>query len=221
MAYDGTGPGIGESRLFAVQSILQARLSVLNAALGRDTRTSYLLSPAFGGPVTSLMVVIGDVFQLWDRLPGTITATNPGGSIRIAVCSGSHQSGRAFLNNIEFITEGGHRMSWYTSVYGYFHHDAFRNSDPVVQSETIEVARERLSDWIRWVLNYYGGPMDTNQALTLGSQEFVSGAGHDYLLRCRAAMGDKGFFTRDFGNSHVLYGVHIQHIGEIAGVYAG
>ena len=207
MPFDGTRPGLGEARLPALVDALASSLGTLNTLFGLDSWTQPLIEAPFG-PVLPGHVRRGDLRALWKP--------QGNGCIRLRVSAAGHRDGLDFLSRREYIDQTatvGRNNTFYTAVFGYLHSDGFRDADPDEQAERIEIARERLSDWMRATLN---GP--NFATLVLESQEYwpTGGARTDQLVRCEAGQGYKGSFDRGFGGNEIAYGVQIVHTGIIA-----
>jgi hypothetical protein len=202
MAYDPTRINLGEARLLAIQGIIQAAIPSLNIVLGRDNITNGLVTV----PLSGNSVIIGDIETLWDN-----TSL---GNVLFAVCAGGLQAGRDIDTAYEFIDQsptGGRRLTVTTSIACYLHPSTYRSQFVISQAYNREIARERISDWIR------AGVLNTpaNSVITLASSEFTNPPNTDMLFRCKATVS-KGFFLKSAGKDVGVFGINIEHEGTIA-----
>ncbi len=206
--------GVGEARLFALRDMIRSRIARLQTAFSRDSHSSYLLSPPFSSSLDPNIVCnVGDVQLTWDTGEG---------AVKISVISGSEGVGGVWSGEWETIersTTHGISYTYTTSIYAYFHPNAFISREVKRSLEKREICIARLDDWLRAdVFNapYYSPTTgDYRPAdIPLTSQEYHD-SGYDRLTRCFVTNGSVGQFTRGFGNSEVLFGIHLLHTGHI------
>jgi hypothetical protein len=203
--------GVFKARLFAIRDIIREKIDDLNAAFAADSTLSYLVGSTFGGSLAETIVERGDTYEMWARNTGCL---------RIAVCAGDHRDGMTGAVDRQFIDVSathGHRLQVFTSIYFYFHKDAFGNADAPEQAGVREDAREQVNDWL--LFDVFMHP--DNLAIELTSQCFNTDEGDDQLKIgqdvldfCLAENIYKGVFIR--GNSNIeLYGGHVRHHAQI------
>lgn len=207
--YDPAKPGIGENRLYAVQSLIQAKIPDLNTCLKQDAYTSGLVAAQYGGDLTTSIVEIGQTEVLWD---------SKNGLIRIRVRSGGGRTGLDFEGKIEYVDMARKSYTFHTFIGMFLHPHAYKvtqGSDPVAQAMKREIARERMSDWLRNTLN--NQEYNACTQLTLPSKEFHSATdtNTDVLGRCFATQGYKDEMKAGAGGDEVLMGIYMVHVGVI------
>mgnify|MGYP003386068734 CR=1 FL=1 len=213
MPYSGTTPGLLEAVLIAVKAMYtdSTMLALLNAQLGRDSHTSYLIDTAFGGNLTSSMVMLGDLNPTQWKIET--------GALRLCIVQGDDSGSSAFQAEREFIDPSstrGMRHDVRTGIYGYFHHDAFRQKNPTTQQEDKAIACARLMDWMRIVAHHWASDTDQNIALQLTSQEYSTGSTFDVLNNCKIEAGSRPIYQANFGGDNFYYTVALTHTGTIA-----
>lgn len=207
--YDPSKPGIGENRLYAVQSLIQAKIPDLNICLKQDAYTSGLLAAQYGGDLTTAIVEIGMTNVMW---------TADTGLIRIRICSGGGRTGLDFEGKIEYVDLARKSYTFHTFVGMFLHPDAYKvvqGSDPVAQAMKREICRERMSDWLRNTLN--NQEYNACTQLTLPSKEFHddTDTNTDKLGRCFAIQGYKDDHKAGAGADETLYAVYFVHTSVI------
>lgn len=205
MPYSPSAPGVGENRLYAVQSLIQAKIPDLNTCLKQDANTSGLLAAQYGGDLTTAIVEIGHTEVLWT--PDT-------GLIRIRIRSGGGRTGLDFEGKIEYVDMARKSYTFHTFVGMFLHPNAYKivqGGDPAAQAMKREIARERMSDWLRNVLNNQEYS-DCTQ-LTLPSKEFHSDVdtNTDKLGRCFATQGYKDDIKGGAGGDETLLAIYFVH----------
>lgn len=204
MAWTPTIGGIFKARLVAIRDLVRAKVDDMNDALAADSDLAYLVSSTFGGDLDDSIIENGDLFATWPIDTG---------SLRIAVCAGDHRDGTSGTIDRQFIDATptrGHRIQVFTSIYFYFHHNAFGNVDPVNQMVVREAARELVNDWL--VFDVFLHP--DNLAIELPTQCFTEGDQFDTLDFCIAESVHKGVFVRANSNLE-MYGGIIRHHAQI------
>jgi hypothetical protein len=196
-------PGVGEARLYAIQSLLQANIMALSAALAANPHTGALITNY--GPLATSMVVVGDMEGRWDIKAGLL---------RIAVCAGDKRSGMDATG--ERIYVGGQsKQTRFTDVYIYFHDSVFNIQKQDDQRLERAIAIEVVGDWL------LDGVLNTvaNGTIPLTSRVYQdTGSGRtDELLMATCLTVQKGFFANGMGGSgsRIYYGIHATHQGVI------
>jgi len=198
MAYTAGAMGLREATSEAVKSLLVSKLPLLIAALNRDTDTSFLLTPL----PTADFLLIGDRLASWDIATGFFRMTVSGANTSQSVME------RMFIDTSSM---RGLHIRLNTSVYIYFHPDAFKGSNNERQVRVIEKALNRVEDWLSFGVLNNGENLD----LQLTSQCYNGGANFDFLTLCELSNITKGHWQRAFDNMTML-GIHGMHTGQIA-----
>lgn len=186
-------PGLDEARLIAIQALIVASLSDLNAALARDAQTPLVW--------TAAQVVLGD--------PETLTTSLvcvTGGGAKDAT---DMEAEPYFLGGVSEYE--GYKETLYTNVYVYVHPDALPNADALAQVKARELTLARCADHLRKrVFN-----AKANATITLTSQEYSLSPDFDTLVGCYAKTIFKGRATKSFAGFASVPTAHLMHVGHI------
>ena len=197
-----TEDALGKARIKAYQTILQNNIAALSTALSDDSTLSFLISDF--AALDSTMVKRGDFETEW-------TAST--GCLRMFVSGGGHHMGIDMTAKSEFITEqtpGGKIRMYQTSVFCYFHPDAFRiEQDPNLQAQVREDAFQTVQDWMDFAC------FGTNAArdIALTSHSFNASPGNDRLLNTIVQQSMKVFVQRGKGDVNTYTGLQMILVG--------
>lgn len=192
--YSTSLPGVDEARLLALQSMIVASLSDLNASLARDSASPMT-------PFTSGQILIGD--------PETVTQ-----SLICVVGGGKNdatdmEAGRAPMKRTD---TDGPGLTLYTNLYVYLHRNEMLPADdsPLTYVQYMEIARSRICDHLRKrVFNAAAGAV-----INLTSSEYVS-TGTDQMGDCKITKISKMMYQKGSGDSIWIYGAHLLHEGIV------
>jgi len=216
-------PNAGLGRIYALESIIKQAIPDLNLAFQNAPLYApevFYLSQEYGAIVPDTCVKKGDLEKLPDM--------GKYGWLHIRIVTGMAQREGMDVQSSRVYIQGNTRDEFFTAVYAYLHPDAFLSDAEDYQQTTRLIAQEIISDWLRArVLNFVGVLPDNSgfvdyRTLTLPSRERVAdldGNGNpqwDQLSDCKAIFGNKGYFTKDFGDE-VAYGIMFVHSGLLQG----
>ena len=188
MSYSTSLPGIDEARLTAIQGLIVASLSDLNAALARDALTPMTW--------TAGQVLVGDPVYL--------------AASRISVVGGGELNGQD-MDAEPYMSPLQYRYTWYTSLFVYLHPDEFPGADEVAQAQTRELALSRVVDHLR--RRVFNDPANTDIVLT--SREQAASPAYDALVNCYITRVTKGITAKSVGKLIECLSAELTHRGEI------